>query len=163
MEAYANSFGLDPARGSVVGHPILVWNGNQCLHTEGALLAGEAACLVDPFTAEGIRPALLSGVRAAEAIDRWLGGDRRALRWYTDTLRLEHGIDMAWASRLCRVFYSLAPLSYHLLIKRPAMVKMLTDVACGNLRYRDVGRELLRAIGPFAPSGSEKVVSGRLL
>ncbi|WP_338038816.1 hypothetical protein [Neosynechococcus sphagnicola] len=44
------------------------------MHTQQALLVGEAACVVDPFTAEGIRPSIFSGLKAAEAIADALGG-----------------------------------------------------------------------------------------
>jgi flavin-dependent dehydrogenase len=79
------------------GHPILAWDGDQPLHTQNALLAGEAACVVDPFTAEGIRPALFSGVKAAAAIDRALAGDINALEGYSQVMQAEWGQDMRWA------------------------------------------------------------------
>ncbi len=50
------------------GHPIYLWNGNQKLHAQNPVLAGEAACVVDSFTAEGIRPSIFSGMRAAYTI-----------------------------------------------------------------------------------------------
>ncbi len=57
------------------GHPLYLWNGNQKLHTQNAVLAGEAACIVDPFTAEGIRPSIFTGIKAATAIHNSLNGD----------------------------------------------------------------------------------------
>jgi len=59
-------------------HRLSLWDGNQPLHTQNALLVGEAASLVDPFTAEGIRPGMASGVAAAKAIDEALAGNANA-------------------------------------------------------------------------------------
>ena len=58
------------------------------------MVVGDAASLCDPFLAEGLRPALLSGVRAAEALDLWLGGDSKALAGYTATIRTPRGRDI---------------------------------------------------------------------
>src|SRR5437764_782175 len=79
LESYCAGFGLTTAAGTLCGHPLLLWNGTQRLHTERALLAGEAACMVDPWSAEGIRPAMMSGVQAAESIAAALEGDSNAL------------------------------------------------------------------------------------
>lgn len=143
---YTKSFGLDPLSGHRFGHPILMWNGHQALHIDGAILAGEAACVVDPFTAEGIRPSIQSGLRAADAIDAAIKGDKKALAGYSKRMKEEHGVDMAWAKRLCDLFYTLAPMSYHLVIQRPALQQMLVDVATGKLRYRDIGGRMMKSI-----------------
>ncbi|WP_333119211.1 MULTISPECIES: hypothetical protein [unclassified Microcoleus] len=45
-----------------------------------ALLAGDSASLADPLSGEGIRPAIFSGFKAAQAIDRALGGAGDAKR-----------------------------------------------------------------------------------
>ncbi len=45
---------------------------------------------------EGIRPAILTGVKAAEAINRALAGDNRALASYSRIIREEWGEDMDW-------------------------------------------------------------------
>ncbi|MEM9137752.1 MAG: geranylgeranyl reductase family protein, partial [Cyanobacteria bacterium P01_F01_bin.42] len=65
---YSQLFDVDFKLTPKYGHPFCLWDGDQVLHTENALLAGEAACVVDPFTAEGIRPAIFSGIKAAEAV-----------------------------------------------------------------------------------------------
>lgn len=50
------------------GHPIAVWNGFRKIASPRACLVGDAACLVNPITGEGIRYALQSGRMAAETI-----------------------------------------------------------------------------------------------
>ena len=49
-------------------HPIPVWSGFRRIASPRACLVGDAACLVNPITGEGIRYALESGRMAAETI-----------------------------------------------------------------------------------------------
>jgi flavin-dependent dehydrogenase len=42
-----------------------VWNGHHRLDGDGVVVVGDAASLCDPFLAEGLRPALMSGCEAA--------------------------------------------------------------------------------------------------
>jgi flavin-dependent dehydrogenase len=50
------------------GHPIPVYDPEAVLSTNRILLAGDAAGLADPFSGEGIRPAIKSGSIAAHSI-----------------------------------------------------------------------------------------------
>ena len=49
-----------------------VWNGHHRLDGDGIVVAGDAASLCDPFLAEGLRPALMSGCEAARHLSQWL-------------------------------------------------------------------------------------------
>ncbi len=135
---YAQTFGIDTRTIAQYGHPLCLWDGPQPLHTEGALLAGEAACVVDPFTAEGIRPALLTGMLAARAIDRALAGDTEALARYSEEVQQQWGEDMEWAKRIAAVFYRVPGFAYKVGVKRPAATKRMGQILSGELRYRDV-------------------------
>ena len=86
---YAKLKGLDTSQATFHSHPMCLWAEDQPLHTRNALLAGEAAGLSDPFTAEGIRPALFSGMKAAVAIDSALSGNSAALANYTQVIQAE--------------------------------------------------------------------------
>lgn len=148
LAQYARSFGVDLAEATIqCGHPISLWNGNQTLHRDRALLAGEAACVVDPFTAEGIRPSMFSGLKAAEAIDRALGGDTAALADYSRTVAREWGAQMVWAQRLAQFFYRFPGWSYQHAIKRPSASQTLGKVFSGELRYSDVVGKALERMG----------------
>lgn len=135
---YAQTFGVDISKIKKYGHPLCLWDGNQTLHTQNALLAGEAACVVDPFTAEGIRPSLLTGMLAAQAIDRALGGDSKALAHYTKRVQEEWGEDMSWAQRIASIFYRIPGVAYRIGVKRPAATRRMGQILCGDTRYRDV-------------------------
>lgn len=135
---YSTMFGVDFTAIRQHGHPLCLWEGDQKLHTQQAVLAGEAACVVDPFTAEGIRPSMFSGLKASEAIDQALSGDINALERYTTVMSEEWGADMAWAQRLAGVFYRVPGLGYRLGIKQPGATRRMGQILCGEVRYGDV-------------------------
>jgi flavin-dependent dehydrogenase len=131
------------------GHPLLLWNGPQRLHTEQALLAGEAAAVVDPFTAEGIRPAIFSGIKAAEAIDRALGGDLDALANYSQVMNQDWGNEMRWAQRLAALFYRFPKLGYQLGVKSPSGVAKMVKIFTGEMGYGDVIQRVQQKFLPY--------------
>ena len=124
---YSTLFGVDFAAIKQHGHPLCLWDGDQALHTQNAILAGEAACVVDPFTAEGIRPSMFSGLKAAEAIACALAGDRNALGQYTSIIQQEWGTDMLWAQRLAGIFYRIPQVAYKVGIKRPSATQRMVS------------------------------------
>ncbi|BCX12214.1 MAG: geranylgeranyl bacteriochlorophyll reductase [Thermosynechococcus sp.] len=143
---YAETFGVDFNQVKVYGHPLYCWQQHQRLHTQNALLAGEAACVVDPFTAEGIRPSLLTGMLAAHAIDRALSGDPEALANYSQQVQQEWGADMIWAKRLSTLFYRMPHTAYDLAVKRLSARQRMGQIFCGQLRYRDVAANGLKLL-----------------
>ncbi|WNC61127.1 geranylgeranyl reductase family protein [Thermosynechococcus sp. QS41] len=144
--AYAETFGVDFSQVKVYGHPLYCWQRHQRLHTQNALLAGEAACIVDPFTAEGIRPSLLTGMLAAQAIDRALNGDPEALADYSRQVQQAWGADMVWAKRLATLFYRMPHMAYEVAIKRPSALQRMGQILCGQLRYRDAAANGLKLL-----------------
>jgi flavin-dependent dehydrogenase len=143
---YAQMFEVDFKSVKQHGYPLCLWDGDQKLHTQNAVLAGEAACVVDPFTAEGIRPSILSGIKASEAIDGALSGDLNALERYTQVMAEEWGADMVWAQRLAGVFYRVPGLGYKLGVKRPAASQKMGQVLSGRLRYGDVAGSAIKKL-----------------
>jgi len=145
LTQYANAFGVEFGNTQQYAHPLCLWDGDQVLHTQNALLAGEAACIVDPMTAEGIRPSMFTGVKAAAAIDQALGGNLNALEKYTATIQTEWGKDMGWAQKLAGIFYRVPNIGYKLGIKRPAATQQMAAILSGKMSYGDVaGRAIKR-------------------
>lgn len=144
---YAKQFDLELGAYQQYGHAISLWDGHQKLHTQNAVLAGEAACVVDPFTAEGIRPSMFSGMKAAQAINRALAGDANALENYTQIMSDEWGSEMVWARRLASTFYSIPQIGYKVGVKRPSATEAMLKILCGELRYSDVVNRVLKRLG----------------
>ena len=140
------SLGLAADAGERVSSPLRVWDGHHPLHGPGALVVGDAASLCDPFLAEGLRPALLSGVRAAEALDLWLSGDSKALAGYTATMRRQWGDSMAWGRRIAQVFYRVPKVGYQLGIKRPTAPQRIAQILSGEMGYGDIAQRVIRRL-----------------
>ncbi len=135
---YIQQLNIDPKLCQVHSHPMCLWDGNQKLHGQNALLVGDTACLADPFTAEGIRPSIFSGVKAAEAIDAALGGKTNALTQYTQIIQDEWGNEMVWAKRLAGAFYGFPKIGYKVGVKRPSATLIMLQILCGELKYSEV-------------------------
>ncbi|PZO49300.1 MAG: dehydrogenase [Phormidesmis priestleyi] len=146
MVDYAAAFGVDGDAAKKHGHPVCIWQGDQILHAQNALLAGEAACMVDPFTAEGIRPSIFTGIKAAEAIDRASAGEANALENYTSIVNTELGSEMRMASRLAKAFYTAPRLGYRVIMKQPGATKAMMKILTGELKYADMVHKALRKI-----------------
>ena len=127
-----------------------IWDGHHPLHgsgtSEGAVAVGDAASLCDPFLAEGIRPALLSGCRAAEALDGWLGGDPQALEAYSRQMRSDWGDSMAWGKRIAQVFYRLPKVGYQLGVKRPTAPQRIAQILSGEMGYGDIAQRVIKRL-----------------
>ena len=152
VDEYGKSFNLNVSTCKQYGHALCLWNGEQNLHTTNAVLAGEAACVVDPMTAEGIRPSIFSGLKASDAIDDALSGDINALENYSNIMNSEWGADMAWASKIASLFYRLPHVGYNLGVKRPSGPQLMGKILCGQLRYRDVAGRAIKRLTPFSGS-----------
>ncbi len=144
---YTNKLGI--TANSIADHPLCLWDGDKTLHTQNALLAGDAASLADPLSAEGIRPSILSGVKAAEAIDQALGGASDALEKYTQVMQKEWGADMALAGNLAGLFYRFPGIGYRVGVKVPVATQLMSKILCGELRYADVIDKAKKSLSPF--------------
>jgi geranylgeranyl reductase family protein len=149
------SLGLPADAGRRVRSPLRVWDGHHPLHAPGGAVAvGDAASLCDPFLAEGLRPALLSGVRAAEALDRYLvacAGDdaaaaQEALEGYSAGMRSAWGDSMAWGRRIAQVFYRVPKVGYQIGIKRPTAPQRIAQILSGEMGYGDIAQRVIKRL-----------------
>lgn len=140
------SLGLPADAGVRLSSPLRVWDGHHDLHRpDGAVAVGDAASLCDPFLAEGLRPALLSGVRAAEALDRWLASGA-PLADYSTVMRREWGESMAWGRRIAQVFYRVPKVGYQLGIKRPTAPQRIAQILSGEMGYGDIAQRVIKRL-----------------
>lgn len=139
--------GLAAGAGERRAGRLRVWNGHHPLHrSDGLVVAGDAASLCDPFLAEGLRPSLLSGCRAAAAVHGWLGGDTEALASYTAGLRADWGESMAWGKRIAQVFYRVPRVGYQLGVKRPTAPQRIAQILSGEMGYGDIAQRVIRRL-----------------
>ena len=107
-----------------------------------ALLAGDAAGLVDPITGEGIAWAMKSGQLAAQAVVQALaaGAPDRALGHYTRTLRPIHS-ELRRARALRAMIYQprLQPAFLRLVAREPGLQRRYLALLSGDLDYADLG------------------------
>jgi geranylgeranyl reductase family protein len=138
LTKYAESFNLDASQGEYREHPLNLWQKDRPLHSDRALLVGEAAGMVDPLIGEGIRPAMFTGVKAAESVMAALQGDANALANYTQTVNQEWGGNLAKADFLAGLFFKAPKIAYKMGVKRPAAGQLMGKILCGELSYSQV-------------------------
>lgn len=135
---YAKEFGLDTNNANYTEYPLGLWRENQPLHSQKAIVAGEAAGVLDPLTGEGIRPSIWTGIKASEAINQSLQGNPNAISQYTEIVKQEWGNDMILAQRLAGLFYQFPQIAYKVGVKRPSAAQIMGQILCGELRYSDI-------------------------
>ncbi len=138
LTKYAELFDLDANQGEYMEHSLNLWQKDRPLHSDRALLVGEAAGMVDPLIGEGIRPAMFTGVKAAAAVSNALEGDANALANYTETINQEWGANFAKADFLASLFYKAPKIAYKLGVKRPAAGQLMGKILCGELSYSQI-------------------------
>ena len=152
LEKFAQKFGIDPSNAKYREHPMNLWQEDRSLHAEQALIAGEAAGIVDPLIGEGIRPAIYTGLKAAEAVIQAISGDSNALTGYTSTINQEWGADFAKASSVAGMFYKFPKIAYKVGVKRPTAGQTIGKILCGELRYTDIAEKISQKLkGGFIP------------
>jgi geranylgeranyl reductase family protein len=141
LTKYAELFNLDVNQGEYKEHSLNLWRKDRALHSDRALLVGEAAGMVDPLIGEGIRPAMFTGVRAAGAVIGALEGDANALASYTESVNKEWGANLAKADFLAGLFFKAPKIAYKMGVKRPAAGQLMGKILCGELSYSQVAEK----------------------
>ena len=146
LEQLLPNLGFDPQAGKRQEASLRVWNGHQALHGDGVVAVGDAASLCDPFLAEGLRPALMSGCEAARCLNHWLNGDTNNLADYSQTMRQRWGDSMAWGKRIAQVFYRFPKVGYQLGIKRPTAPQRIAQILSGEMGYGDIAQRVIKRL-----------------
>ena len=140
------ALGFDPKEGDRKETSLRVWNGHSLLHKEGLAVVGDAASLCDPFLAEGLRPAIMSGCEAANSINSWLEGEVKDLSNYSKAMKLKWGNSMAWGKRISQVFYRFPKVGYQLGIKRPTAPERIAQILSGKMGYGDIAQRVIKRL-----------------
>ncbi len=119
-------------------YPISLWGGPEQLHKGRIALTGEAANLVDPFTAGGIYPAILSSRVLSDAIEKALKNGSSEISGYEDSLESVIYEDFKYALFLSRMFYPFLPLVKKYVVKESTVNLALQLSAQGYISYRTI-------------------------
>ncbi len=146
LEQLLPNLGFKASEGIRKKSSLRVWNGHSNLHNDGILVVGDAASLCDPFLAEGLRPALMSGKEAAKCLNLLLEGKANNLNSYTNTMKLKWGDSMAWGRRISQVFYRFPKIGYQLGIKRPTAPERIAQILSGEMSYADIAQRVIKRL-----------------
>jgi geranylgeranyl reductase family protein len=140
-------YGFEPEElWGVRGHHLPVRQPGAPLAEGNALLVGDAAGLLDPFTGEGIYAAVWSGQVAARHLGEYLSGAAVDLDGYRREVEETLGTELRLAGRVRDVFH-LSPGLYVTLIGRaPLAWRFGCRMMQGDRTYEDLARKL----GPLA-------------
>ncbi len=111
-----------------------------------AMLAGDAAALVDPLSGEGIWAAFVSGRLAATEAQRYLAGEARDLSGYQRALDAEMRDEIIASKRLQAIFQRLPSVSVLMLKYNSTFWRYMTEIIRGELTYPQLPKKL----GPIA-------------
>jgi geranylgeranyl reductase family protein len=107
-----------------------------------ALLAGDAAGLVDPFSGEGIYAAFLSGRLAAEAIARHLVGEAPDLGAYQSAVERELMADIEVSRKLQVVFHRIPRPCVAVMRRSDRFWRALCRLVRGETTYAEFRQRL---------------------
>jgi geranylgeranyl reductase family protein len=138
------------------GHPIPIYTGREPIATRRALLVGDAAGLVDPFSGEGIRYAVKSGKLAAEAI---LDG---RLEDYPRRVQRQIGSSLRWAAALTKIFYTFPRACFHLGVRNPFVTYAFQDLITDHATYPEVIVRMFATLPLFVLTEVTARLAGKL-
>jgi len=143
LSRFCAYYGFDEAR--LVGHrgyQLPLRGDDQPIVCGPAMLAGDAAALVDPLSGEGIWAAFVSGRLAAQEAVRYLAGDVRDLRGYRQALDAEMQEEILVSRRLMAIFQRLPSFSVLMLKYNGLFWRYLTEIIRGEITYPDLPHKL---------------------
>jgi geranylgeranyl reductase family protein len=139
--------------GPVLAHPLPFRWRSTPLSRDGVYLVGDAGAVMDPFSAEGIYHALVTGTWAAEAVREAADRGGTAYTAYEDRLRAGLWPAHREASRMARLYYPLAGFWGHVFLRDQTLLRQYLAVAAGDSTYRDLVAATLKSLMTHRGSG----------
>jgi geranylgeranyl reductase family protein len=133
LQRYCDEIGFR-ATGSILAHPLPYRWARAALTRGRALLAGDAAGLMDPFSAEGIYAALSSGARAARVVTA-AAATGTDLSAYDRELGEQVWPELQRAGVLARLFYTMPGAWSRLFIRDQSLLAAYLEVLEGRSGY----------------------------
>jgi flavin-dependent dehydrogenase len=140
----------DPKAVKWKGHPIPFFNYREKLHSEIAMIAGDAAGLTDPISGEGIAFSLLSGMIAADVASDYLRDTAMSLGNYSKRIHQEITDDWIWARLISRMMYRLPRLAFEKLMKNDEIYRYYALLVRGETTYRSVVSKMMKKFYRFS-------------
>ncbi|MBF6600735.1 MAG: geranylgeranyl reductase family protein [Dehalococcoidia bacterium] len=112
------------------------------VHRGAVMLAGDAACLVDPLSGEGIWAAFVSGRLAADEGLRYLSGHVPDLSGYQRALDAAMRDEIVASRRLQAILQRLPSFSVLMLKYNGTFWRYMTEIIRGEIAYPDLPRKL---------------------
>jgi flavin-dependent dehydrogenase len=110
----------------------------QQLTDPGAVLAGEAGGLTDPFLGEGIYYAIRSAQLTARYVVEYMNGTQNAFARYEHHIAREFYREFRWAASLARLVYLFPYHFFRLLANRPQYIEILFKILRGEECYNNL-------------------------
>ncbi len=136
----------DKEIGKTSGWTIPVYHDSQVVHKGRAMVAGDAAHMVDPFLGEGIYYAMRSGQLAAEAVVAAIEEGRPDLSRYDSLLEAELYPDFRACASLVKLIYGHPRLFYAALERQPGLMQKYYDVLTGQQSCEEFYKGLKRKV-----------------
>jgi geranylgeranyl reductase family protein len=124
------------------GHALPVRKGLSPLTKGRALLVGDAAGLLEPFTGEGIGYAVRSGQLAALAVEAFLKQEAPDLSLYTHLLDQELTPELLAARQFVQIFNRFPRIFYYLIKNNDYVWGAVCKILRGERNFSDVNRRL---------------------
>jgi menaquinone-9 beta-reductase len=131
--------------GGIEGHGLPLGSKKRKISGERYMLAGDAACLIDPLTGEGIGNAMYSGrIAAFQAVEALKANDFSAaqLAGYDAEVYRVMGQELKLSHRLQQLLRF--PWLFNVLLKAGSRNKQLRELLCSMLYEIDVRKKLSR-------------------
>lgn len=135
IQGYQRKFGIpEPVSNSYFGHPLPLWCGKGPRNSDDGrmLLVGDAAGLIEPLFADGIRSAVVSGKIAAKAI---LQGRAET---YTEMLDEEFSHSFDAARKVAGLFFRFPGVAFRFGIQRTGSTEVAARLLAGTLSFSEL-------------------------
>ncbi|MCL5772859.1 MAG: geranylgeranyl reductase family protein [Firmicutes bacterium] len=143
-----NGIEIDKAHGCTLPMP---YSQNVKLAKDRVFLLGDAGCLVNPFTGEGIYFAVESGKTAAGTlINHW--DNPKAESLYDKAIKEKFYFEFKWAHRLMRLVNAFPGLSYQIICDHKEVMHVYFELLRGTLTYEQTVKNLTVKISKYLKS-----------
>ena len=133
---------------SIKTYPIAIWGGKETLTDRNIAVIGEAANLVDPFSAGGIYPSALSAKIISDVIFEALRRGSDDLSDFNERISNTLYKEFSYALFLSKVFYPFLPIIKNSIVRESTLNHAVELASKGYISYADFYRALKNSKRP---------------